>query len=266
MQQSKGKQGTGMQRSVGEELRGWICEQWMVEEGIPIYKAAAGIEDIAELPRQPWARMGGKGTFIQLGGTKEAGKLMWVAEIPGGGALEPERHLYDELLYIMQGRGIAEVWHEGQGKVSFEFGESSMFAIPLNAWHRLVNGGREPVLVFAQSDAPVVMQSLRNTEFIFNCDYNFTDRFGGKSEYFDSAKENMYTDPGRGGMGGTYWVTNFVPSLLTAPVQKRAQGGGGAGGISFQMASWSGASVSEDQAGTYNMAHCHRGGAVLMGV
>ena len=38
-----------------------------------------------------------------------------VAEIPPGGALEPEKHLYDELLYIWQGRGLSEVWHEGQG-------------------------------------------------------------------------------------------------------------------------------------------------------
>lgn len=134
---------------------GRLYEEWMQKEGIPIYEGAAGIEDITELPRQPWARLGGKGTFIQLVATKPAGKLLYVAEIPAGGALEPEKHMYDELIYILQGRGLTEVWQAEQKKITFEWGEGSLFAIPLNAWHRLVNGGREPVLIFAVTNAPV---------------------------------------------------------------------------------------------------------------
>src|SRR3989304_2765728 len=156
----------------------------MKKEGIPIYEDVAGIEDITELPRRPWARMGGYGTFIQLEGTKQAGKLMYVAEIPGGGSLEPEKHLYDELIYILGGRGLSEVWHEGQGKRTFEWGEGSLFAIPTNAWHRLINGGRDPVLCCAVSNGAVVMDTFRNTDFVLNCNYNFTDRYSGKADYF----------------------------------------------------------------------------------
>ncbi|MBI2934180.1 MAG: cupin domain-containing protein, partial [Chloroflexi bacterium] len=195
------------QRFHGEEP---TYEAWMNKEGIPVYREITGIEDITDLPRKPWSRMGGLGTFIELEGTRQEGKLMYMAEIPGGGSLEPEKHLYDELLYIMRGRGLAEVWHQGQGKRTFEWGEGSLFAIPLNAWHRLVNGSREPALVFGVSSAPFVMEAFRNTEFIFNCDYNFVDRYTGKADYF-VVGEKRYAE------GFTnVWETNFVPDVRTA--------------------------------------------------
>jgi len=88
--------------------------RWMEEEGIPIFDGLA-VEDVTELPRKPWARMGGTGSFIQLkGGGGVTG--MYVVEIPPGGALEPERHMYDELLYVLKGRGSTEVWYDGMRK------------------------------------------------------------------------------------------------------------------------------------------------------
>ena len=43
--------------------------RWMEEEGIPIFEGLA-VEDVTELPRKPWARMGGTGSFIQLKGRR----------------------------------------------------------------------------------------------------------------------------------------------------------------------------------------------------
>ena len=148
----------------------------MDEEGIPVHRAAAGVDDVTELPRRPWARTGGSGTFILMMGAMQAQRSVYVAEIPGGGALEPERHLYDEALFILQGRGFAEVWQEGGPKVTFEWGEGSLFAPPMNAWHRLVNGSRQPALVLGFTTAPWMMNTVHNTDFIFNCDYRFADR------------------------------------------------------------------------------------------
>ena len=70
-----------------------VYEDWLEKEGIPIYEAPAGVEDVTELPRRPWARMGGLGTFIEIEGTKQSLKGLYVMEIPAGGALEPEHHL-----------------------------------------------------------------------------------------------------------------------------------------------------------------------------
>ena len=237
-----------------------VYEDWLEKEGIPIYEAPAGVEDVTELPRRPWARMGGSGTFIQLEGTKQAGKLLYVAEIPGGGALEPEKHLYDEIIYILRGRGLAEVWHQGQGKRTFEWGEGSLFAIPLNAWHRLVNGGREPALLLAVSSAPIVMEAFRNTEFIFNCDYNFTDRYAGQADYF-LGREKRYKE----GLSNI-WETNFVPDVGTAVLDNMFQKVEGGQITSFNMASWTRVHASEWPVGKYHKAHYHGPGAVILGL
>ncbi len=235
-------------------------EGWMKKEGIPVYEELAGIEDITELPRRPWARMGGLGTFIELGGTRQEGKLMYLAEIPGGGSLEPERHLYDELLYIIQGRGLAEVWQQGTAKRTFEWGEGSLFAIPLNAWHRLVNGSREPALVFGVTSAPVIMEALRNTEFIFNCDYDFSDRYSGKADYFAAGEKRWserYTN---------VWETNFVPDVRTALLDDLFVKVEGGQVTNFRMASWTTVHASEWPAGKYHKAHYHGPGAVILGL
>lgn len=247
-----------MQRMLG--WRPFIYEEWMQKEGIPVHEDVACIEDITELPRRPWARTGGYGTFILLEGTKQAGKLVYVEEIPAGGALEPEKHLYDELIYILRGRGLSEVWHEGQSKHTFEWGEGSLFAIPLNAWHRLVNGSRQPVLFFAVSNAPVVMEALRNTELIFNCDYKFTDRYTGQADYF-LASEKRYKEGPQG-----IWETNFVPDVRTAFLDDLFQKVAGGQITQFRMAAWTTVHSSEWPSGKYHKAHYHGPGAVLLGL
>lgn len=239
---------------------GLTYEAWMEKEGIPVYEDVAGIEDVTELPRKPWARVGGLGTFIQLEGTKQEGKLMYMAEIPGAGSLEPEKHLYDELIYIVRGRGLSEVWHQGKGKRTFEWGEGSLFAIPLNAWHRLVNGAGEPALILAVTSAPVVMEAFRNTEFIFNCDYNFSDRYSGNADYF-LASEKRYKE------GFTnVWETNFVPDVRTAFLEDLFQKVEGGQVTNFRMASWTRVHASEWPVGKYHKAHYHGPGAVILGL
>ncbi|MFQ5849950.1 MAG: cupin domain-containing protein [Candidatus Binatia bacterium] len=96
--------------------------------------------------------------------------------IPPGGALEPERHLYEEVICILDGQGATEVWHEGGRKQMFEWGQWSLFAPPLNSWHRLTNGGREPVKFLAATNAPLIMDVFHDEDFIFNCPYPFPNR------------------------------------------------------------------------------------------
>ena len=64
-------------------------DNFMESQGIPIYRDI-GVRRVQDLPRKPWKRMGGSGTFIQLLGTEG----LWgsyVVEVPGAGALSPIR-------------------------------------------------------------------------------------------------------------------------------------------------------------------------------
>ena len=103
-----------------------------------------GVSKVQNLPLAPWKRMGGRGTFIQLYGTE--GKWgCYVVEVPARGALNAEKHLYEEIFYVVEGRGSTEVWLDGDNKRHvFEWQSGSLFSIPVNAWHRIVNADLEP--------------------------------------------------------------------------------------------------------------------------
>src|ERR1700758_2994222 len=95
-------------------------------EGIPIYRGI-GVRRVQDMPLKPWKRMGGNGTFIQLYGTE--GKWgCYVVEVPGAGALNPERHLYEEVYFVVEGRGSTEVWLDADSKRHiFEWQKGSLF-------------------------------------------------------------------------------------------------------------------------------------------
>ena len=237
-------------------------ETWSKGEGIPIHSAMGGVDDVTALPRRPWARTGGTGTFIELLGTTQAERSVYIAEIPGGGALNPERHLFDEAIYILKGRGLTEVWQEGGVKVTFEWGEASVFALPLNAWHRLVNGSREPALFLAITTAPQVMNALFETEFVFNCEHQFPELFGGDPDYFAPGEEKQQYSK-----GSTVWYTNFIPDARAEfldPHEQKVSGGNQNG---YRMARhFPSGHISEWPAGRYHKAHYHAGGAIVMGL
>src|SRR5262252_10540488 len=87
---------------------------FMESEGIPIHRDI-GVSKVQNLPLAPWKRLGGKGTYIQLHGTE--GKWgSYVVEVPGAGALNAEKHLYEEIYLVVDGRGTTEVWLDNDSK------------------------------------------------------------------------------------------------------------------------------------------------------
>ena len=109
--------------------------KWMARQGIPIIDGYRRLEDVREVATAHWPRMGGKAAFLNLYGM-EGVTGMYVAEIPAGGALNPEKHFYEEVIAILDGQGATEVWQDGGSKQMFEWGPWSLFSPPLNAWHR----------------------------------------------------------------------------------------------------------------------------------
>jgi len=232
-------------------------QRWMEQEGIPIVEGLA-IADVTDLALRPWKRLGGNGTYIQLkGGGGITG--MYVVEIPAGGALNPERHIYDKLIYILKGRGGTEVWQEGGIKQSFEWAEGSIFAPPLNTWHRLVNGAREPAMALVITTAPMILDLFRDPDFVFNNDYLFKSRYQGKEDYFKSS-DKRYKE-----MKVRMWDTNFISDarnvMLDDATYKTAKGQT----TCFEMAdNCLIGHISEWPAGIYHNAHYHAAGAILL--
>ena len=233
---------------------------FMEEQGIPIYRDI-GVRKVQDLPLKPWKRMGGNATFIQLFGTEG----LWgtyIIEVPAAGALNPERHLYEEVFFVVEGRGSTEVWQEdGSKKQTFEWQAGSLFTVPMNTWHRLVNAASSPALILGGTTAPNTMNLFNNPDFVFNCDYPFTDRYDGSDDFY-RYKEELEPDPVR---GLAMRRTNIIPDIVTCelPVDNRRSIGyrriePHMAGNKFYL--W----VGEHEKGRYSKAHAHGSAAVLI--
>ena len=248
--------------------------QYMETERLPIHFDVAGVEDLTALPRAPWARTGGLATFIELTGTYQAERGMLVVEIPSGKALEVQHHLYEQFTLILQGRGMTEIWQKDGPKRSFEWGPGSLFAPPKNTYYRLINVGKTPVIYFAVTNAPRLINgiygaykdlksSTRDFEFVFNCDYSFLDRFDGQKDYFNRTG-NRVTE---GRYNGSIWYTNFIPDVKEEFVEDFEQKVAGGQLTGYRMAGgFPSGHISEWPVGRYHKAHYHGPGAVLTGL
>ena len=232
---------------------------FMQEQAIPIVRDF-GVSKVQDLPLKPWPRMDGRGTFIQLFGT-EGLWGMYVVEVQSRGSLNIEKHLYEELYLVIEGRGTTEVWQDGGQKHVFEWQKGSMFAIPLNAYHRIVNASSAPALLLAGTTAPNAINLYANNDFVFNNAYVFRDRFDNAKDYF---KENEAITP-EPVMGRAMRRTNFIPDVINCdlPLDNRRSPGYRRiephfAGNQFYLF------IGQHETGRYSKAHAHASAAVLI--
>ncbi len=225
---------------------------WLEEEGIPVIKGFH-IPDLKDVEVAPWKRKGGKGAFITLDGTGGVNDA-YVVEIPPGGSLHQEKYLFEELVFVLSGRGATTVWNEGGPKQTFEWQAGSLFAPPLNTWRQHFNGqGDLPARLLAVTNAPTMINILHNQDFIFNNPYVFTDRYKGEEAYF-SAEGKAHT--------GRIWDSNFIPDVASFKLQEWKERGAGGRNVMFELAdNTMGAHISEFPVGTYKKGHRHGPGA-----
>lgn len=239
-------------------------ETFCEKENVPILRGLVGIRDTREVELGEWARMGGRGAFIDLDGT--GGKHgNYLIEIPPGGALEPEKHMYEEILFVVEGRGSTEVWVDGQATKSvFEWGQNSVFSPPLNTWHRIINATNRPALLLATTNAPPIMQLFNDTDFIFNSAYHFKKRYNPSDagSYFDAWEEFGWdTLEERPAYGGA-----LIPDAVSLELPKG--GNRGFGHKSLALRNMSGNQfigfIAQYPPGRYSKTHAHQPGPVLI--
>jgi quercetin dioxygenase-like cupin family protein len=241
---------------VGELQRVNAYTEYQRGEGIPVVRGFA-IGDLRTVEVKPWARKGGSGTFINLDGTG-GNNDAYVCEIPPGQSLRPQRHLFEEMIYVLEGVGSTTVWYREDRTASFEWKAGSLFAVPLNAWHRHYNlRGTRPARYVAVTTAPIVMNLFHNTEFVFDNPFTFEDRFTHEQDYFRDGQLFLNQKGNQ-----HIWTTNFVPDANAVHLYSRAARGAGGRMAFFEMAhNTTCAHISEFPAGTYKKGHRHGPGA-----
>jgi oxalate decarboxylase/phosphoglucose isomerase-like protein (cupin superfamily) len=219
-------------------------------EGIPIVEDF-GL-DLLRVEVRPWARMGGLGAYALV---KGRGDFLdtYVLELPPGGESAPQRHLYEEVVYVLDGHGSTSVELPSGDQRSFEWGPKSLFALPLNARYQHFNGsGSRPARVVAVTNLPLVLKAFHDRDFVFENPYTFPERFG-PPDHFTGEGRFLAVRPGR-----HQWETNFVPDLSSFELQEWQARGAGGSNIMFVLADGTmHAHISEMPVGTYKKGHRH---------
>src|SRR5215475_205789 len=157
---------------------------------------------------KPWARRGGNAVFINHEASRTSNDC-YVLEIPPGKSLAPARHLFEEMIFILDGRGSTTVWNDAGQRVTFEWKAGAIFGIPLNCWHQHFNGsGQAPARYVAVTNAPPVINLYEDIDFVFDHGRDFKGRFNGEPDYFAAGKE----------VSGWTLTTNFIPDALNLPL------------------------------------------------
>ena len=182
---------------------------------------------------------------------------MFVLELPAGGSTLPQQHLYEEIYYVLEGRGSTQLEFADGRKRSFEWGPRSFFAIPLNAKYRHFNAsGTQRALLVDDDLLPMMMNIFHNESFIFDTPSSST-----------TASARTSTTRGEGDLhmirpGNNIWETNFVPDLGDdRALPSGTTAAPGSTNIMFVLADGvMHAHISEIAPATYKKAHRHARG------
>jgi uncharacterized RmlC-like cupin family protein len=223
---------------------------WASKEGVPVVDDF-GVDLIA-VETKPWARLGVDGALVHLKGRGDFTSV-FVIDLPPGAKTAPQQHLFEEVIYVISGRGTTRIeTHDGRSH-TFEWGPKSLFALPLNSKYQHFNGsGQERARLSATTNLPVVMNLFHNDDFIFRNGFRFPER-EGKEAFYSGEGEFIPKRPGR-----HMWETNFVPDLGAFELKQWDARGAGSSNMKFILADGTmHAHSSEMPVGTYKKGHRH---------
>ncbi|HEX2725494.1 MAG TPA: hypothetical protein VHN20_06715, partial [Beijerinckiaceae bacterium] len=136
-------------------------ERWIDSQRIPLVKDFY-IEDLRTLEVAPWEWKGARGAYLNLIGTGNANDA-YVLEIEPGKKVRPQRVLFEEMYFVVEGSGATAVWNDENRKINFEWQAGSLFSPPVNTWRQHFNtSGSKPARLFAVTSAPVLINLFRN--------------------------------------------------------------------------------------------------------
>src|SRR5260370_32847354 len=162
--------------------------RWVRGEGLEII-GAHYVPNLHTVGLKPWARRGGAGVYVNHEASRTSNDC-YVCEIPAGGKLAPQRQLFEEMILILSGRGSTTVWNDEGKRITFEWKDGALFAIPLNCWHQHFNGsGKEPARYVAVTNAPPVINLYEDLDLVFTTNHDLWNRFNADHDSFSDSGE-----------------------------------------------------------------------------
>ena len=237
-------------------------DDWMEAQGVPIYRGYY-IEDLRTVPLGWWEERKCNTAFIQFEGMQGINEAR-VSEIQPGESLPAMKFALDEIVYVLDGRGLTTVWHDSGPKKTFEWQAHSMFLLPKGHHHQLSSTrGDKPVRLLHYNYLPVAMSAIPDYNFFINNQY-VGEVAGQLDDLFAEAK----AVPGDVGLMGprNVWYGNFFPDMRAWDKLDAFRNRGAGGHVVFiQFAgSMQWAHMSVFPARTYKKAHRHGPGRAII--
>jgi gentisate 1,2-dioxygenase len=223
---------------------------WCAEQPVPV------IDDfgmnLMKIETKPWDLYGMNGAIALMKGRDDFVSIFCFELLPGSKS-RPLHHLYEDIVYVIDGYGSTQIEMPDGEKHSFEWGRNSLFSVPLNATYQHFNGsGTEPARLASVNNFPFLIKLFRNQDFIFNTERDFSERLGPNG-YFQGEGQMIEIRPGR-----HQWETNFVADITNFELKSWAERGKGSSSLRWVLSdSTMGCHTSQIVTGTYKKAHRH---------
>ena len=241
-------------------------DRWMDSLGLPIYTGYY-IEDLTTIPLGRWDARGSDQAFVQLEGSQGITETR-VSEVPPRAVLPPVRLAFDEVVYVLQGRGATTVWLPGGQKKSFEWSDKSMFLLPRFHFHQFSNThGSRPARLLHYNYFPLLLSASPEPDAFILSD---SDQYGSAVNL-----DELYAEPTLRKTNEEdvvwkrrqqVWVGSFFPDM-SGWDKLNANQGRGAGGRSVAM-EFPGSEISCHMSmfpsRTYKKAHRHGPGRAIV--
>jgi len=241
-------------------------DYWMESTGIPIHTGFF-IDDLRTVELGWWEERQCMSAFIQLMG-QEGVSSTWITEIPAGESTRPLKFALDDVVYVLDGRGLTTIWYDhSSAKKRFEWQQHSMFVLPHGCHHQFSNmQGGKPVRLLHYSYLPLALSAVPDPDYFFNSPYSSPDGLSNQEELYSEAKLVQMSQSDEGLGLRAFWYGNFFPDMkawdkLDANVRRGA--GGRSVYIQFPDSEVT-AHMSVFPAQTYKKAHRHGPGRAII--
>ena len=145
-------------------------------------------------------------------------------EIPPGKSLAPHRHLAEEVIYAVSGKGYTQMWlrdEEKEKKERYDWTEGDYLSPTVNAWHQHFNASPDtPARFVSITTAPLTENLFKSAGFLTSTEAVFEDRWKysivQKPQYFRTVKEGAASVRMR--------VGHLLPNLKNRAMEDRGEG------------------------------------------
>lgn len=237
----------------GGRLERNFYRHWIKESKLPMVEGYS-IFDARDQEAQPWPAIEGRGLYLNFSGNVHMDGM--ILEIDPGKALVPQRHLYEQLLYVLKGRGYTRLGDSTNGP-RVNWAEGDLFTVPLNATYRHHNDdAARPARLLAVTTFPFMMQVFGSLGMIDDSTAELKERFNGRPDYY-SASEQIHH---------RWWKTNFVHDIRSTTVIPWEERGKGNESVFWEMGGNTilEPHVSEFPSDTYKLGHRHPYEAIIL--